>query len=380
MLPDRGLVFVMWNSKRFTALAVFSAIVMGSVSVAGQEQKVAGNAPFKESAGWLCEYSVDIVMQSGSPVSGKWMLRKIVAAAAPDRFYHYVGHYWGDHDWKYEPFNQEVVVNNGECVHSYKFNRQFSRSAVVEGGPLPGTLEGDMIFFVLPAWPLTIFRSPRDSGGLFRFVVDEVMNSDSYVRVGGESLVGGQVCIEYRSRVAEDRLWLAKGKSGCVMKRMIGGDSDNSPAHVFVTRNIAEVSIGVWRPKEIHCTVYAPGKAGQQTQVEKEMVFNILRWEAGEGISDDLFVPRFPAGSIMVTGDSFEQVSGGGTEHIEKIADYCRAVMDLPKSGQNVYEWRRVCFYFALPTALWSTYIVLLACSVAGRFRRRHEGEVSELK
>lgn len=299
---------------------------------------------WEEIRRWKFEIEIEVPRLNGLRRDGRrYFLRKIIAAAAPGEFYHYLGHHMEGDPWDREPRNQEAIIHQGERTHQWKFNRQLSVRAMSKGESLPGSLPEDTFFLVVPVWPLSDFAVPRDHNTDVVFVIGEALRSGKYSRTEERQEFGGEMCVRLQSDDKSDSIWVSEEKDLCILQREIRQRETGALRQRIVTSRIAEIAAGVWMPVEFTSTVYE----GRPSKVRVTASFRVLKWELNDEVSPGMFEPNIRPGSIeMNKSGEYRQVSDGGTDLLDDVVQHLSRVEGLPHKNSS---------------SLWSSYRIMSA-------------------
>jgi hypothetical protein len=227
--------------------------------------------------------------------------------------------------WLNEPFNLETTLADGTLTTVHLFNRSVQRRALANGGRLPPYIEHDALCFFVPVWPLKGYHMPAGPVESLPLVVSDALASELYSRSDQPTQEQGELCYSLRSRSGVDRIAIAIAKPLCVMRREIRHPATGHLAMTFVTRRIAEVASGLWMPVEVEHTTFAPSGEKDDPPVSARSVTRILRWKLSAKSSMLRFAPTMLPGTIEERGDgSFEQIKGGGREHLDVVASFVK--------------------------------------------------------
>ena len=311
----------------------FTVLMAASVSLL---EVHAEENPWEAVKSWRFEIEAEIPELDGTPSTPRYFLRKIIAAASPNRFYHYLGHYHEGNRWDLEPRNQEAVISNGLRFHQFKFNRTFSIRPLPKGEVLPGTLNGDTLFFVVPAWPASDYQVPGSTTTETVFIIGEAVKSGSYKSLGIENL-SGESCEKFQSDDGSDTFWLYADRPLCLHHREIRDPVTHRLLQRTTTTQVKELQPGLWMPVVYQNLVF-DRNSGDDSEPIRRAHFRIVDWKIDE--DDVLFEPIVQSGSMrrLESGD-FVQVTSGGTELLTEIITHLRDVDGVAVRRESL-SWR----------------------------------------
>ena len=275
---------------------------------------------------WQIEY--EAVHSSLSKVKG-FPVHRIIAVSAPDSLYTMTAHFPG-HPWQVDPYCQELFIYKGRTCHRWPFNRTQSEGEIGKGDAIPGAIWKEVIFNIIPRWPLTEFKMIVDQVSGSPIVPIELLrSSDCHLLTGSERLAG-EDCAIFDSKGIE-RIWLATNKGLCVMRRDIRDIRSGKLLTSIIVDKVNQVASGLWLPIEFRNISYLTVDGKNESPVEKEIKVCILRFDLNERVSESVFIPRLRPGYLSYDKDNtFTQVSPGGEDLLTDIVNFMVKYAHLP--------------------------------------------------
>jgi hypothetical protein len=272
----------------------------------------------------LFEVRSEITYSNGKAASASSGLitHRRIAAATPGAFYYYSGHeeQAESESWKREPFNLEVTLRDGLLTKSNVFNRKFSSQTLEQGSAIP--MVNDVLFFVVPIWPLGDHSVPQDRSAQMIFVVGSATQA-GYTKSTEEMVLNEEECVKWISPTGADAIWVARDKEQCIMRREWRNRSTGGYSQLL-TSEIAEVFPDLWMPVAFEERRFIRDRSGENRLVRQAST-RILDWKFNRDVSDSLFDHTVPPGSIRSLGSGeFVQAAPGGAEHLDEVTDFFR--------------------------------------------------------
>ncbi len=263
------------------------------------------------------------------------IVHRVLAASSNDELYFSAGHEVKliRNDWRKEPFNIEIWLQNENVTEYRSFNRLAEFAKLSLKSPIPATIASDPVFLFLPVWPLRNFSAPRHDSPSMILIVKAALDSGTYKATLKRDLIGGQWCNEISSSDGNDRIWLAEDKDLCIMRREWFHPKTKMKMGEIIIRRVAEVGPGLWMPVEVEDVTYSSSSRLQNAPVLKSRVLTrVTNWKSGGEVPIDIFQPRLKPGSIeLIEPGKFRQLSPGGTEHMDEMAIFFRGTSGFPQ-------------------------------------------------
>jgi hypothetical protein len=256
------------------------------------------------------------------------MVCRVFAATSNDELYFSCGHQSARLDWRDEPFTMEITLQHGKLTTYHPFNRTAEFKSVSKGDQISPHLGRDVVFLFMPAWPLKNYPPPW-------FGAASLLHVTSYPKdwtlTSRRELVGGEWCTQIRSSDGSYRVWLAERKNQCVMQSERFDAARRILLHRLVTRRIAEIAPGMSMPVEVDYFTFASNGQDGQPEPTTCVRTRVTKWKLGTEVADDLFKLVLAPGTLEMDGPSSTgQISAGGTDQLDHVADFCRT-MGLPQ-------------------------------------------------
>jgi hypothetical protein len=272
---------------------------------------------------WYVVYESARKLATGEPSDYS---HQVVAAKAPDRFFHWSAHGYPWSDWREDLFQQRLTLAPNQSAVERPAHRQYRLLSVAPDAPLPGTMPGEFLFLALGWWPFPK-RPPPSADGKIAVVFPAIARSPHYVVNPHQELVQGRWChiLEY---LGHDRLWL-DGDRGCaILAREVFDPNKGILLQRVEAGAHREVHPGIWVPFEFRNMLFDPAKSKSQGgEVVKTLDANleVLEVRLNEQVSDDIFRFEPLPGSVQTLADDrTEQSIPGGTDYLDEIVDWAK--------------------------------------------------------
>lgn len=325
------------GGKMLHAHILFTSLLLGGATCfAEAHQNPKDFGPWSSIQRWQIEVQSEHLLVRGKMPPRRAVAGRILAATFEDEFYYFVWHQ-GDSrwsDWRNEPFNFEITLRNERLTKCNRFNRAVEISRLTQSEELPRLITQDVLFLFLPIWPLN-YPAPRKDERIFP--VKTALESGKYAITTNKRLIAEIQCSEFRSPNGIDRIWLADDRPLCVMRRDWFDPKSGQMKGQLNTRQVAEVADGCWLPIEIECIAAFPTSdtSGSRTAMSRTLT-RVVDWRFNDDVSEDLFCGKLEPGTIEVAGShEFRQISTGGTEHLDNVANFYRNVSGLEQRSSD---------------------------------------------
>jgi hypothetical protein len=294
-------------------------------------------------------------------------IHQLLAVASPGSLYELTAHAPG-YAWQTDPYSQELSIRHGEMVHGWPFNRAFSEATVQTRGPLPGTAPANILWTVIPIWLLTDYKVPNH-GGTPVIAADALALSD-YQLLSGSGAVNGEPCSMW-NRNGIDRMWIARDKGLCVMRRDSMDPKTGDVVQRILTDKVTEIAPGLWLPTQFRREIFAFGDTTNRGALVMESTVAIERCLVNDEVSDSTFVVASVAGSVRYDANNqFAQVCPGGEDLLERIVAFLVKYGRMPTARLPQNHARLWCMVGMLTGAL----VALLLIRGMGESHHRSAG------
>jgi hypothetical protein len=245
----------------------------------------------------------------------------VVAAKAPDRFFHWNAHGTPRLEWQEDPFQQRLTVITDRMFAERPLHRLFIEQRLQPGDPLPGSAPNELLLIALGWWPLAR-PAPRLDDQL-PAALSAVAQSSMYQAGSRLEQVEGRWCqiLEYPGR---DRLWLDTDRGCAVVVRQISYPSVDR-VHRVEFADFRELLPDVWVPFTLRNLHYERTAEGAVGRIVKDARLTVLRVQLNEAVDDARF--RFeplPGSAGQVEGEPLRQVVPGGEEFLDEVVEWIR--------------------------------------------------------
>lgn len=282
-------------------------------------------------------------------------VHRIVAARAPDQFYHWSAKGTAAYTWRDDPLQQRLTINSSSAVSEKPIDRTFIITSMKPDDPLPGTIPQEFLFVTFGWWPFEERPAPRYKGDT-PSVLRDIARSPNYAVNPVQQLVDGHWChvLEYPKH---DRLWLDCERNCALLAREILNPKTGSILQRIEMKEHREVKPDIWVPMEFRNILFE--ESGQKRDRRKllDVVIKVLNVKVNEPLSDTLFSFEPRPGSIQYFGDGrFEQKVPGGTEYLDEIVGWIQQYGQFSRFSTGG---------FAASVEAAIEYIVSIICIVA---------------
>jgi hypothetical protein len=264
-------------------------------------------------------------------------LHRVVAAKAPDRFFHYNAHGTPWLDWRDDPKQQRLIVSDDRMVAERPLDRFFVESRPRPDAPLPGTASNELVLTGLGWWPLARRPSPTKLDNL-PIALSAVARSPAYQARPQLEQVGGRWChvLEYPGR---DQLWLDVDRGCAVVARQLSYPG-LARVHRIEFSDFRELLPGVWAPFRLRNLHYERGPDGAAGKVILDATLTVLRIRLNDDVDDARFrfEPR-PGSTGRTDGQPLRQTVAGGEEYLDEVVDWIRRYNPEAQAPTNRTGW-----------------------------------------
>ncbi len=311
---------------------------------------------------WMIEYEVT---PSAVNTLHEIPLHGVAAVAAPGDYHHFSGHFPpGSNPWQEDPFDQETFIHQGIATHRWRFVRTYSEAILKAGDYLPGSTPQNVLWLIIPNWPLTEYKMPADVRyGAPVLLVDALRSPDCRILESSEaspiSTKPSNTPAGYRllsiSRSDDDegyvvfdykgieRFWIASSKGLCLMQRDSWDPHSKKLIRRILTDKVDEVAPGLWLPVEIRVQYFQTHQRTNEDVIVQENKLRILRCLLNNDVPDSIFIPVHRPGSIKFDNEGkFIQVAPGGEDLLDDIINFMTKYAHLPSKPlprNHPYLW-----------------------------------------
>jgi hypothetical protein len=268
---------------------------------------------------WEIEYESARTDDSGSPAER--YVHRIVAAKAPDRFFHWSAHGTPWLDWRDDLYQQRLTVAARRIVSERPLDRLFIEKAVRPDEPLPGTAPNEFLLVALGWWPLAERPSPVLVDTLSA-ALSAVARSPRYEARRHREHVCGRWChvLECPGR---DQLWLDVDRGCALIARQITYDRP-AQIHRVELADFRELVPGIWAPFTLRNLHYARNADGTKGRMLLDAKLSVLQIRLNEAVDDARFRFQPLPGSVgQIVGETpMRQVVAGGEDYLDEVVEW----------------------------------------------------------
>jgi hypothetical protein len=271
---------------------------------------------------WYVEYESSRELSAVNPA----YLHRVVAAKAPDRFFHWSAHGTAELDWREDPYQQRLILTPGMAASERPLYRQFRLLSLAPNAPLPGTSPMEFLFTTLGWWPFEKRPPPLLAADVPR-VLPAIARSPKYVVNSRQELVRGRWChiLEYPGH---DRLWLDCDHGCAIMAREVFDPKKGVLLQRTESSGHREIQPGIWVPFEFRNMLFdAAAPEPQEVRGIKTLdaTLKVLKVRLNEQVEDDFFHFEPLPGSIEITEDNLvKREVPGATDYLNEVVDWIR--------------------------------------------------------
>jgi len=243
--------------------------------------------------------------------------------------------------WQADPFRQEYFIDHGVSCSRFPFKRAYVESSLSAGQELSGSTWEDVLLRILPRWPLTQYKIPLLDTVNTSPILIEALNSDECSVLTNSEVINGRDCVLFDSRGIK-RSWVAANFGLCLMQEEIQDPGSGRLLQKIVTDRIEEVAPMMWIPTKYRIQTFREGARTNEALVEREIEISILRCRINDSVSDSIFIPVHPAGSIKLDESSGRgiQMTPGGEELLSDVINFMGKYAHLPsKKVPSAHYW-----------------------------------------
>jgi hypothetical protein len=276
------------------------------------------------------------------------VIRRTMAVTSDNKIHYFIGHAAPARniDWKDEPFNFKITVSDQTLYEVQLFNRCFEKRAFPLGSRLPLAIQNDTFLYFAPVWLAKGYKLPR-SRHLEQIVFTYAAQLENYTC---KSLsFKSENCLEYTAANGSDRIVVSAEKENCVILRECFDPMSKARISSMTTKKVTHICGPLWVPSEVEFSYFE--SHGAEETVYRRAVTRVLDIRLNEEVSDDIFEQEVGAGYIQIEDKEsrrFRQVSPGGTDHLEREADFCRTKFRLPERDSLWEKYKSVVILFII--------------------------------
>ncbi|HEY7424962.1 MAG TPA: hypothetical protein VH682_12095 [Gemmataceae bacterium] len=286
---------------------------------------------------WAWEIEYESAREDRPGVPAQSYVHRIVAAKAPDRFFHWSTHGTSWLDWRDDPLQQRLTVTADRMVAEHPLDRLFNEQRLRPNDPLPGTAPQELLLIAPAWWPLAQRPSPTLVDKL-PAALSVVARSSAYQARPQLEQVNGRCChvLECPGR---DQLWLDVERGCALVARQVR--YTNPPrVHRIEFANFREVLPGIWAPFTLRNIHYERTPEGALRNIILDATLTILRVRLNEQVEDSRFRFEPLPGSVGRIGDRpSRQVVPGGEEYLDDVAEWIRRYSPRAAPPANPAGW-----------------------------------------
>lgn len=316
-----------WDGEKFSSEAEKLGLIERAV------------ARWKTVNRWLIEYEATPSAANTESIP----VHKIMAVSEPGDFYSMLAHFPRTNPWQVDPFCQELFVHQGSVCHGWRFNRAYSERNMKAGDYVPGTTWKDVLFAIIPRWPLSEYRMPAHPSFGTPTILIEALQSVECRLLAKSEPISGEDCavLDYKGI---DRFWISTNNGLCLMRRDTRDPRSKKLLVRVLTDKVDQVAPGLWLPTDYRIQFFSAGhrtnKKGissvagirlDSSTIEQENRIRILRCVLNDDVPESTFIPIHRPGSIKYDKEeNFSQVSPGGEDLLDDIVHFMAKYGNLP--------------------------------------------------
>lgn len=260
-------------------------------------------------------------------------IRREIAASQPSFFFHWSAKGSELNRPDDDVFQQRLKIGDGIAVNEYPCDRAFVSAPMPLRAPLPGTIPGEIIFFVLGWWPLDSIKPPQAIPGAAT-TYSEIAASDDYVLHPAQELVHNRWC-HVLELPGHDRIWI-NFDNGTRLAAREGMDphSGNVLRRIEIISDV-EVSPSLWAPTRF-LSVDHPQIGDRRDLFKTEFVIDQI--DVNVTFSPSMFRFEPLRGAIeLLSANHFEQRVPNGSDHLDDLVNRLEAISTF-RRGHAISE------------------------------------------
>jgi hypothetical protein len=286
---------------------------------------------------WAWEIEYESARNDHNGVAANSYVHRIVAAKAPDRYFHWSAHGtpWME-SWE-DPYQQRLYVSSNRMISERPLHRLYSEHSLGPSDTLPGTASEELLLVALGWWPL----AERPSATL----VDEMPSALAKVACSSAYQARSRLeqLGEWRCQVLEcpgrDCLWLDIERGCTLVARQISYPVQ-ARVHRIEFSSFREMLPDFWAPYTIRNIHYHRSSDGTLGELIFESTLIIKRIRLNEDVEDARFVFQVRPGSVARIEDGPpRQTATGGEEYLDEVAEWVSRFSPQSTSRNSSTSW-----------------------------------------
>jgi hypothetical protein len=278
---------------------------------------------------WAWEVEYESAREERPGVPSKSYLHRIVAAKAPDLFFHCSAHGTPQLDWREDPYQQRLTVTAERMFSERPLDRFFIEWRVRPDQPLPGRAP-ELLLIALGWWPLTMRPAVLLDDKLPASLSAVAQSSAYHVRSSLEQ-AGGRWChvLEFPGR---DQLWIDVDRGCAVVARQIDYSIPARRVHRVEFADFREMLPNVWVPFRLRNLIYERARDGTVGPPVLDATLHVRQVLLNEAVDDARF--RFsplPGSVARIDDQPLRQVVPSGEEYLDDVVRWIRRYDEQPE-------------------------------------------------
>lgn len=286
---------------------------------------------------WAWEVAYESARESG--VGDKPYLHRVVAAKAPDQFFHWSAHGSPWLHYRDDPYQQRLTVNTDRMFVERPLDRLCDERSLRPDDPLPGSAPHELLLIAWGWWPLHGRPSPT-LVDMLPAALSAVAQSEAYQARPRLEQLGGRWCqvLECQGR---DQLWLDVGRNCAVVARQIDYP-EQARIHRVELSDFRELLSGVWVPFRLRNLHYKRAQDGAVGQLIVDATLTVLSVRLNEGVDDAQFrVHPLPGSAGNNRDKPFGQTVPGGENYLDEVVEWIRRYTSKAGHAEQKADWEK---------------------------------------
>jgi hypothetical protein len=192
---------------------------------------------------WCIEYE-----SADDNKSGKSHPHRVVAAKAPDYFFHWSTHETPGFGWREDPFQQRLTITPSRSIIERPGHRQFRLLTLAPTDRLPGSMPAEFLFMALGWWQFPK-RPPTSLGGKATAALSAIARSPDYIINPWQELVQEHYC-HVLECPGHDKLWLDCERGCAILAREVFEADHGVLIQRIEASGHREIKPGIWVPSK----------------------------------------------------------------------------------------------------------------------------------